>query len=107
MYAASHVQHAAAIIGLYDGSQPFARWLKDYFRQHKKFGSRDRKLVGHLCYCYFRLGRAFTLLPVKEKIITGLFLCSDEASPLLQELNPDWNRHAGLSLPEKMSLLQA
>lgn len=107
MYAASHVHHAAAIIALYDGSQPFALWLKNYFRQHKKFGSRDRRIIAHLCYCYFRVGEAFHILPVNEKIITALFLCSDAQSPLLEELNASWNQKAGLSIAEKINLLHA
>lgn len=107
MYAASHVQHAALIIERYDGSQPFALWLKNYFRLHKKFGSRDRKTVAHLCYCYYRTGKAFAWLPATEKIITAVFLCSDTGSPLLQELRSEWNEKAGLPIHDKAKLLQA
>ncbi len=98
---------ASACINLYKGEIPFAIWLKNYFREHKKFGSRDRKTVAHLCYCFFRLGAAFQNLSVEERIQTGLFLTSEKSNLLLEGLNPDWNRNAHLSINEKFSILNA
>ena len=84
MHIHSYLQSVQQIVSLYKGDVPFAAWLKSFFKEHKKFGSKDRKYIVHLCYCYFRLGRAFAEVSMVEKIGIGLFLCSDEASNLLQ-----------------------
>jgi 16S rRNA (cytosine967-C5)-methyltransferase len=103
----SYLQSAAGVLQEYKGDQPFATWLKAYFSANKKFGSRDRKQVSHLCYSYFRLGHAFKDSSIEERILTALFLASDAASPYLQELRPDWNERVGASLKEKLAYLGA
>ena len=105
MHARSYLQNAASILALYQVKQPFSLWLKQYFRQHKKFGSKDRKLIGHLCYCYFRIGCAFSDLEGEQRIITALFLCSEEKNELLQALEPALNEQAALDVPAKFSYL--
>ncbi len=101
----SHLNSASEIINSYNGGEPFASFLRKYFSQHKKYGSKDRKQVGHLCYCYFRLGKAVLSWPVEERIAAGLFLCSDVPNEMLAAIKPAWNENAGLSLKEKYELL--
>lgn len=103
----SYLLSAARVLQEYSGDQPFAAWLKTYFSTHKKFGSRDRKQVSHLCYSYYRMGKAFMDRPVEERILISLFLTSHEASPYLQELKPEWNERVGDSLDEKLACLGA
>ncbi|MFT4092496.1 MAG: methyltransferase domain-containing protein [Niabella sp.] len=71
----AHVNNAAAILRSYNGQEPFAHFIKAWFSGHKKFGSRDRKIVAHLCYCYFRLGHSFSELPVEEKVLKAMQVC--------------------------------
>lgn len=40
----------------YDGKLPLHLYLKKYFSENRKHGSRDRKAITELCYAYFRLG---------------------------------------------------
>lgn len=101
----SHLLSAATILGLYNGSEPFAAFLRKYFAQHKKFGSRDRKQVGQLCYCYFRLGRAALQLSIEERLVIGLFLCSDTSNEILEAFKPEWNNAVENSLEEKFSMV--
>jgi len=54
----SYLNSTKGILSAYNGEEPFASFIKKYFAVHKKFGSRDRKQISHLCYCYFRLGNA-------------------------------------------------
>lgn len=86
----SYLNSAGEILGSYKGEEPFASFIKKYFGQHKKHGSTDRKQISHLCYCYFRLGKALPNLPVKERILAGLLLCSDRPNAILAELQPAW-----------------
>jgi 16S rRNA (cytosine967-C5)-methyltransferase len=103
----SYLSSSKKILDEYRGTIPFASWLKDYFRQNKKFGSKDRKIISQLCYSYFRLGKSFNALPDEEKVITSLFLTSTEPHPLLAALRPEWNNNIHLSVEEKLSLLKA
>jgi 16S rRNA (cytosine967-C5)-methyltransferase len=103
----SYLLSAAQVLQQYRGDQPFATWLKAYFAAHKKFGSRDRKQVSHLCYSYYRLGRAFMDLSTEERLLTSLFLTSEAPNAYLEALPPEWNERAGKSLEEKLAFLNA
>ncbi|MBA3675660.1 MAG: methyltransferase domain-containing protein [Chitinophagaceae bacterium] len=107
MRASSYILSAKEILSLYKGELPFAAWIKQYFKTHKKFGSRDRKIVAQLCYSFFRLGNAFNDLAVEERIGIGLFLSSQASNNLLEELRPGWNAKAALELKDKFSILNS
>lgn len=98
----SYLHSAQEIIQQYNGNIPFATWLKDFFRQHKKFGSKDRKLIADLCFCYFRLGSAFADLDTEDRLLIGQFLCHEE-SVFIKELKQEWQHR--LSLPTKEKIL--
>ena len=107
MRSHSYLNSARTIIQSYDGNIPLTAWLKQFFKTDKKFGSRDRKEIGHACYCFYRLGHAFQNLNIEERILTALFLCSDTSTKTLEELKPEWNNNISLSLPEKKKFLSA
>jgi 16S rRNA (cytosine967-C5)-methyltransferase len=107
MRSHSYLNSAKKIISSYDGGMPLAAWLKQYFKQEKKFGSKDRKHVAHLCYCYYRLGNAFKQKELEEKLLTSVFLCSEEDNFVLRELRPEWNDNVTLQVEEKIKLLHA
>jgi 16S rRNA (cytosine967-C5)-methyltransferase len=107
MRSHSYINSARSIIAQYDGSMPLSAWLKNFFRGEKKFGSRDRKLVTHLCYCYYRLGKAFVETGTEERILLGTWLCSQSSNLVLSELKPQWNERVHLSLEEKLEELHA
>ncbi len=89
-YARQYVRSAEQICSLYDGSLPLAAFLKQYFAQHKKFGSRDRKRISHLCYCYYRIGRAVTDLAFEERIRIALFLCQHTPAEWQELFEEEW-----------------
>ncbi len=72
----SYLNSATAILKQYGGDEPFASFLRKHFAANKKYGSKDRKQISHLCYCFFRLGKMAMDLPTSERILLGLFLCS-------------------------------
>lgn len=75
----SYFNTAVSLIRSYNGSMPLVHFLKQYFVQHKKHGSKDRKLISHLCYTYYRMGHACNELAAEERLRIALFLCSEEA----------------------------
>ena len=100
----SHINSVIQILQHYRGEEPFTSFLKKFFAANKKYGSKDRKQITHLCYCYFRLGKAVLTMTVEEKILTGLFLCSDSSNEILAALKPEWNEKVSLSFEEKCSM---
>ncbi|HXB44297.1 MAG TPA: hypothetical protein VNV85_09590, partial [Puia sp.] len=101
----SHLKTATHILQQYRGDEPFAHFIKKNFRQHKKFGSTDRKTISHLCYSYFRLGQALKEVSTEEKILAGIFLCDHLTNNLLAYFKPEWNDNIGLPLAQKLSII--
>jgi 16S rRNA (cytosine967-C5)-methyltransferase len=109
----SYLITASILVQQYDGSVPLSEFLKQYFYQHKKFGSRDRKHITHLCYCFYRAApyhqknalKDFDEKIIQQRILTALFLCSQNQNELLEQLNSEWNKKTEYTLEEKISLL--
>jgi 16S rRNA (cytosine967-C5)-methyltransferase len=105
----SYLNSAKEILSLYNGDEPFSSFLKKYFSQNKKFGSRDRKDVANLCYCYFRAAPhpvGVVSKPIETndvQLLSYLFLCSTEPNDILAALIPEWNNRIHLPLKEKMA----
>ena len=64
----AHFNTAVHLIENYKADMPLRHYLQQYFSQHKKHGSKDRKQIAHLCYSYYRLGYALKELPVEERL---------------------------------------
>jgi 16S rRNA (cytosine967-C5)-methyltransferase len=101
----SYINSAKTILELYKGDEPFASFIKKHFAANKKFGSRDRKTIAHLCFCYFRLGKCFEQISIDERILLALFLCSSSSNEILQQLKPEWNEKVESQFHEKLKLL--
>lgn len=99
-------QHIAVIIHLYKGDVPLTHFLKNYFKQHPKLGSRDRKILSEMAYCWYRCEKGIESkgLDFDEKMNACLFLCSN--NPLIASFLPDaWEPANGKSITERLDLL--
>ncbi|HWC52443.1 MAG TPA: methyltransferase domain-containing protein [Chitinophagaceae bacterium] len=103
----SYLNSATTILSLYKGEEPFVSFLKKYFAQNKKYGSKDRKQIGHLSYCYLRLGKSLQRMSTEEKILAGLFLCSTGPNEILKELRPQWDDKIRLTTEEKIQVIDS
>ena len=101
----SYIASAEKIIGSYKAGKPFSLHARAFFALHKKYGSKDRKVISSLCYVYFRTGLAFRDLTMEEKILNGIFLCENKPVELLGFLKPALDAKISLLLEDKMSLL--
>ncbi|MEO5564544.1 MAG: Fmu (Sun) domain-containing protein [Chitinophagaceae bacterium] len=101
----SHLNTAVKILGSYKGQQPFVIFLKEFFSRDKKYGSKDRKQIAQLCYCYFRLGKAGRGLLPEDRILTAYFLCAKGSDELLQHLKPAWNEFQSMTAAQKLVAL--
>jgi 16S rRNA (cytosine967-C5)-methyltransferase len=50
-------QHISHIITHYKGEMPLANFLKFYFKKHPILGSRDRKMISEMAYCFYRCAK--------------------------------------------------
>jgi len=99
----NQLRHALNIIDTYKGEMPLHAWLKDFFRANKQMGSRDRKQLSTLAYSFYRLGHAANHLKVKDRLITGLFLCTDQPTDWLAYFNPTYNDAITQPLKDKLA----
>lgn len=67
--AGIRVHQVAELIRQWDPSLPFSPFLKQHSRQHREWGSRDRREIKALAYAWFRLGEATKLLEDREAAI--------------------------------------
>src|SRR6478672_8317921 len=86
----SYFNTAIKIIQLYDNLIPLQHFLKQYFSQHKKHGSKDRKYITHLCYNFFRLGKSFEDINAEEKLKLAIFLCNDNSGEWSFLYDDEW-----------------
>ncbi len=77
-YAAQYIKTAVQLIEEYDGAVPLHHYLKSKFSVEKKYGSKDRKFISHLCYAYFRLGHFLKNISAEDRIKAALFLLNSE-----------------------------
>jgi 16S rRNA (cytosine967-C5)-methyltransferase len=103
----SYFNTALALIGIYNGNIPLVHFLKQYFAQHKKHGSKDRKLITHLCYAYYRLGHALRNLPAETRLRITLFLCNDEPGEWQVLFEEEWMKAWSPSLKDRIYFTQS
>ncbi len=96
---------SADIIENYNGSEPFASFIKKYFTVNKQLGSRDRKQISQCCYAYFRSGHLLDGLELTARIPAALFLCSNDNQEIITQLYSEWLPHIHLPVKDKCSLL--
>lgn len=65
-------QHIHHILDSYAGDVPLSHFLKAYFKNHSRLGSRDRKAITEALYGYYRLSRLFPDIPSDDLIRHGL-----------------------------------
>src|ERR1051325_8821504 len=68
--------HAWQIIESYEGGVPLHFFLKGYYRQHPKLGSRDRRALSDMCYAWYRCSKALDAgMDGERKMMACLYLC--------------------------------
>ena len=102
----NQLRYGSTIITSYQGEMPLHAWLKNFFREHKQMGSKDRRVVSNMVYGFYRLGHALKGIPVEERILIGLFLCYEASGELLQYFRSEWNERIALPLAEKIAFLR-
>jgi 16S rRNA (cytosine967-C5)-methyltransferase len=103
----SYFNTAVLLISQYDGSIPLAYYLKQYFAQHKKHGSKDRKWISHLCYAYYRIGHVLKEYTVEERLLVALFLCNEEAGEWSILFDQQWLNNWNNNIQARIDFIQS
>jgi len=102
-----YIQTSLDILKGYQGGAPFHFALKGFFKQHHRYGSRDRKLISSLCYAFFRGAHALGGTINQENLLHAYFLSEHPNESLLDSILPGWGAPVTAPIPEKISWLRS
>lgn len=105
-YYSQYVKSAIQLLQAYDGNVPLAVFLKKYFSQHKKYGSKDRKYIAHICYAYFRLGQAALAFTMEEAIKIAVYLCTDLPGIWITLYDENWQANWKSEISYRISFVE-
>lgn len=99
--------HVEQVLATYTGTIPLTHFLGNYFRQHSRLGSRDRKLLSEALYSWYRCRKAFPAgMNLEQAVWCCLFLCIKPGSPAKRLLPEAWQLLLDLSQAQKISWLK-
>ena len=105
-YYHSYQNTASSILGSFSFKESFLVYLKKFFKQHKKYGSRDRKIIADLCFGFFRIGNAASSYSLVDQMIMGYFLTHDVDGGYLAFANPDLAKKIGEPVNAKIEIIR-
>lgn len=107
IFFVSKFNTAVKLISEYQGEQPFANYLKKYFSVEKKHGSKDRKIISHFCFSYYRTGIALDNINLNEKLLVAIFLQSNKNSEWNNIFPQHWMQYVNETFQKKEQFLLA
>ena len=106
-YFMSYQKTASALLASYKYAEPFAAYLKKYFKQHHKFGSRDRKVISDFCYGFFRIGKSAEKYTLDDQLQIGFFLTHSQDNGYLSLVQPSWIDELTNSIDFKINFIKS
>lgn len=106
-YYHSYQSTASSILGSFSFKESFPVYLKKFFKQHKKYGSRDRKIIADLCFGFFRIGNAASEYSLNEQMVMGYFLTHDFDGGYLAFANPALAEKIGEPIDVKIDIIKS
>jgi 16S rRNA (cytosine967-C5)-methyltransferase len=86
---------------------PLHQYLKAFFTQNKRLGSRDRKMIAELIYGYYRLGPLQTQYSTRDRMIAGAYLSGKMPVLFFEKVNPALVPFYNSSFDQRRLALQA
>jgi 16S rRNA (cytosine967-C5)-methyltransferase len=102
----SQLQIAKQLVKDYQSTIPFIVYLKNYFKLHKKFGSRDRRFITEACFAFFKVNSILVFDNEDAKWEAALFLAADPVEVFLKLIPLQWQNFAYKHFTEKLELVQ-
>jgi len=95
--------HSEKIISAYKGELPLSHTLRNYTKQHKQLGSKDRKSIAHCVYSWYRCAKFIShtkKISFEEQMFISLWLC--KVAPLVHLLPAYLQATFELAIDEKI-----
>lgn len=105
-FAQQYFDTTIKVINSYSGLVSFAAFLKNYFSQNKKHGSKDRKAVTQLCYSYLRLGKSLPNVDTSTKLKVAYFLCNPTPNIFQNLYSTDWLLNWQIDIEKRIAFIQ-
>src|ERR1700761_4187052 len=92
-------QHIQTIVETYKGDTPLTHFLKNYFKQQPKLGSRDRKILSEMAYALYRCEKGLTDAnpDLEARIKACLFLSGSSLKHIQSFIPEEWQAAANTS----------
>ena len=108
----SYIYTSLQLVEDYQGDVPFSIYLKNHFRQHKKFGSRDRRWIKNICFAWFRSGGLFSDFNTMNRMLCSFYLVQIESDPRANDIIMSGGDvfkdiNFELSIPQKLDWIDA
>ena len=102
-------QHIFTIIDQYRNAVPLHHYLKQYYRNQPKLGSRDRRGISDAIYSWYRCGKALEKDDQgrEELLLAALFVCDIPTKALQKQFPETWMEYWGKPLSQRLQLLSA
>ncbi len=101
-----HLSTAEKLITNYDGRSPFHLYIKQYFKQEKKHGSKDRKQISHICYTVLRLGKSLLQCSFRDQFKVAHFMMNEQAGIWSFLYDDDWISNWPQNLEERIIFIK-
>lgn len=92
MIAAIRMSQATQALAKYPSSKELSGFLKGYFKQFPKMGSRDRREVSQLVYGALRVKTLFPEATIEQRVWLGSLLCEAEANAFATHWTPHFTQ---------------
>lgn len=104
-YLWQHIQH---ILEKFRNDAPLHYFLKDYYRNNPKLGSRDRRSLSDAAYAWYRCGKVFAQDShnQEEQLLAALFLCGLQPKAFLQHFPEAWKGNLAPDAKDRLALLK-
>lgn len=101
-----HIDTGGQLITGYAGNEPFHLYLKTYFKQNKKHGSRDRRNITEICYVVLRTGKSLLRLNFKDQFRTAYFLLNESPGAWTFLYSDKWLSDWPVQLQDRINRIQ-
>lgn len=101
-----HFDKAVELIRQYDGKETLHFYLKKYFADHKQHGSKDRKIITHFCYSFYRIANNLADSTIEEKLKAALFLCEKFTDDRQAIFPQNWLENYSPDIQKRIDFIQ-
>lgn len=106
MFAEAYLSTAQHLVDQYDLQMPLPIYLKNYFRENKKFGSRDRRFISELVFSFYRFPSDWNMNP-RDRMLWGACLGKRLPDLFFEKCSPEIKAMSGTAYPELLAYVSS